>query len=104
MDLIYHILDQARNNLGCPLCQSQYEQDRLKIRGFIDNTYIFQGFCANSHEPMVVTYLTSLHRLEKPIGTYFYSLSGSKITNELADQAQREIQKFDTTFSQLWKD
>jgi hypothetical protein len=104
MELIDQILSQARNSLFCPICQSHYEVDRLKFRGFIDNTYIFQGFCANSHEPMVVTYLASLHRLEKPIGTYFHTLSGNKITQEVADQASKEIKEFSGTFSEIWKD
>lgn len=104
MDLIDQILNQARNNLLCPICQSRYEVDRLKFRGFIDNTYIFQGFCANAHEPMVVTYLASLHRLEKPIGTYFHAMSGKKITKELADQATVEMSKFEDSFADIWKD
>lgn len=102
MDLIDQILDQARGTLICPICQSRYEPERLKFRGFIDNTYIFQGFCANNHEPMVVTYLASLHRLEKPIGTYFHTLSGSKITKELVDKAMKEINDFDGNFRKLW--
>ena len=104
MDLIDQILSQARNNLFCPICQGHYDGDRLRFRGFIDNTYIFQGYCANDHEPMIVTYLASLHRLEKPIGTYFHSLSGNKITQELADLAQQEIREVNVPFSQIWKD
>lgn len=104
MDLIDQILNQARNNLLCPICHSQYDAGKLKFRGFIDNTYIFQGICANSHEPTIITYLASLHRLEKPIGTYFHTVSGKKITKELADQAVSEISKFEGSFRELWKE
>lgn len=102
MDFMDQILNQVRDNLVCPICKSRYEADRLKLRGFIDNTYIFQGYCANSHEPTVITYMASLHRLEKPIGTYFHTLSGEKITMEIAEQAQARIDSFKGNFSELW--
>lgn len=104
MDFIDQILNQARSTLVCPVCKSQYADNRFKFRGFIDNTYIFQGFCANNHEPAVVTYLASLHRLEKPIGTYFHSISGDRVSKELAEQAGQEIASYTGTLSDLLQD
>lgn len=102
MDLIDQILNQVRDNLVCPICQSRYELDMLKLRGFIDNTYILQGYCAKSHEPTVVTYLASLHRLEKPIGTYFHTLSGERITKEIAQKAKERVNTFTGNFEEIW--
>jgi len=102
MDLVDKIIDQARNVLVCPICNKQYEQEELRFRGFIDNTYIFQAFCAKNHQPMVVTYLASLHRLEKPIGAYFHTVTGEKISKNIADRAEKLIDGFGGDFQSLW--
>jgi len=104
MDFIDQILNQARSTLVCPVCKSQYENDRLRFRGFIDNTYIFQGFCANGHEPTAVTYLASLHRLEKPIGTYFHNITGDIISQEIYLKAQEIIKNHKGSISSLFTD
>lgn len=101
MDLIDHIINQARDYLVCPICGSHYLTDEIRLRGFIDNTYIFQALCAKSHEPLAVTYLASLHRLEKPIGTYFHSLSGEKLTKDEEKQAEEFFNRFDGDFSKI---
>ena len=98
MDLIDQILNQARNFLVCPVCANHYGASELKFRGFIDNTYIFQAFCAKGHDPVAVTYLASLHRLEKPIGAYFHALSGKKITKNMLAEVNKEIDNFDGNF------
>ena len=104
MDLVDQIINQARSVLACPVCNQQYEDEELKFRGFIDNTYIFQAFCAKNHQPMAVTYLASLHRLEKPIGAYFHSLSGERISKEISDKAEKFIESFDGNFREIWKE
>lgn len=102
MNLVDQIIDQARSILGCPVCNRQYKDDELRFRGFIDNTYIFQAFCAKSHQPMAVTYLASLHRLEKPIGAYFHSLSGERISKDTANKAEETIDNFNGNFHEIW--
>lgn len=104
MDLIDQILKQARNFLFCPVCNESYSSNEVRFRGFIDNTYIFQAFCSKGHEPVAVTYLASLHKLEKPISAYFHILSGEKITQAMSDQAKTEIDGFDGSFKSLWKE
>ncbi|OQA53278.1 MAG: hypothetical protein BWY43_00049 [candidate division WS2 bacterium ADurb.Bin280] len=104
MDFIDQILNQARNTLVCPVCKNRYEDERLRFRGFIDNTYIFQGFCASGHEPTAVTYLASLHRLEKPIGTYFHNISGDIVSNEQFLDAEKIINSHKGKISELFQD
>lgn len=103
MDLIQQIINQARNILACPVCSSHYEVSQIRFRGFIDSTYIFQAICNKNHEPVAVTYLASLQKIDKPISAYFHPLSGEKITNELAEEAENIIEKFDSDVSALWK-
>lgn len=102
MDLIEQILSQAKNFLICPVCNDSYDISEIKFRGFIDNTYIFQAYCAKGHQPLAVTYLASLHKLEKPIGAYFHPLSGDKITPEMVIESKREIDTFDGDFRKFW--
>ena len=97
------ILKQARNHLVCPVCNGQYKLGEIRLRGFIDNTYIFQAFCERGHEPMFVTYLASLHRLEKPISSHFHVLSGNKITQKEADEAKDLFSSFDGDFQKAFK-
>jgi hypothetical protein len=96
------ILNQARNHLVCPVCKGGYGINEIRLRGFIDNTYIFQAFCSKGHEPVMVTYLASLHRLEKPISAYFHTLSGKKITPETVKEAECEIEAFNGRFKELF--
>ena len=104
MNLIDQILQQARNFLVCPVCNRHYAGNEIRLRGFIDNTYIFQAFCAKGHKPLAVTYLASLHKLEKPISAYFHNLTGTKITPELLKKAEVALESFDGDFSKLWSD
>jgi len=97
------ILSQARNYLICPVCNRQYEIGEIKLRGFIDNTYIFQAYCSKDHEPLIVTYLASLHRLEKPISAYFHTLSGEVITKQIVEQANKTFDEFDGNFSNVFR-
>lgn len=98
MNLIDQILDQAKELLFCPVCRNHYNMGEVKFRGFIDNTYIFQAYCNKGHEPLAITYLASLHRLEKPIGAYFFPLSGKKITKDDYLEASKYIDDFDGDF------
>jgi len=101
MNLIEQILDQARNILYCPVCNSQYDKDRIRFRGFIDNTYIFQAYCNLNHQPVAITYLASLQRIDKPISTYFHLLSGTKVTRQMADEADRVLKGFNGKINEL---
>ena len=103
MDLIQQIINQARNILACPVCSTHYDANQIRFRGFIDSTYIFQAICNKSHEPVAVTYLASLKKMDQPISAYFHTLSGEKITDELADEAEDMIERFDSDISVLWK-
>jgi hypothetical protein len=103
MDLINQILKQAKELLYCPVCKNHYNMGEIKFRGFIDNTYIFQAYCNKGHEPLAITYLASLHKLEKPIGAYFFPLSGKKITREDYRTATEFIDKFDGDFIKAFK-
>lgn len=98
MDLVDQILNQARNILFCPVCNSHYQLNEIRFRGFIDNTYIFQAICNNGHEPMAVTYLASLQRLEKPISAHFHQLSGDLVSKEIVKKAQDYFSRFDGKF------
>jgi len=103
MDLIDQILSQAKNFLICPVCNNNYNLDEIRFRGFIDNTYIFQAFCARDHEPLAVTYLASLHKLEKPIGAYFHVLSGQRITRGMLEKAEKDIDQLEGDFEKLFE-
>lgn len=103
MDLIDQILSQAKNFLICPVCNNNYNLDEIRFRGFIDNTYIFQAFCARDHEPLAVTYLASLHKLEKPIGAYFHALSGQQITKGMLEKAEKDIDQLEGDFEKLFE-
>jgi len=103
MDLIQQIINQARNVLACPVCSTHYDANQISFRGFIDNTYIFQAFCNKSHEAVAITYLASLHKMDKPISAYFHPLSGEKISHAAADQAEEVLEKFDNLVEELWK-
>ncbi|MFH1855586.1 MAG: hypothetical protein ABH810_04260 [bacterium] len=89
MNLIDQIINQARNILYCPVCNNQYDKDRIRFRGFIDNTYIFHAYCNLNHQPIAITYLASLHRIDQPISTYFHLLSGEKISKEMVKNAEK---------------
>ena len=102
MDLIEQILNQARNILACPVCGLHYDKNQIRFRGFIDSTYIFQAYCNREHEPVAITYLASLHKMDKPISAFFHSMSGEKITSEIADQAEQIIEKCGSDVSSLW--
>lgn len=102
MDLIEQILQQARGYLFCPVCNSKYLENEIRFRGFIDNAYIFQAFCAKGHEPMAVTYLASLHKMENPVSAYFHPLSGNLVTKELANEAQKFFETFDGDFKKIF--
>lgn len=91
MNLIDQILEQARNILYCPVCNSQYDRQRIRFRGFIDNTYIFQAYCNLNHQPVAITYLASLNHIDKPISTYFHMLSGEKISLETGAELENII-------------
>lgn len=103
MDIMDQILNQARNYLVCPVCKSSYATGQLHLRGFIDNTYIFQAFCDRGHKPVAITYLASLHQLEKPISAHFHPLSGKRITTETYQKAKTEIENFKGDFRELFK-
>ncbi len=98
MDLIDQILQQARNYLFCPVCNSSYMENEIRFRGFIDNTYIFQAFCAKNHAPLAVTYLASFQKMDNPVSAYFHVMSGKKITKEVADSAQKYFDSFSGDF------
>ena len=102
MDLIDQILSQAKNFLVCPVCHNHYDTNEIRFRGFIDNTYIFQAYCAKQHDPLAVTYLASLHRLEKPIGAYFHAFSNKKITKGMIGKIEKDVDAFDGNFEALW--
>lgn len=104
MDLIEQILSQAKNFLVCPVCNECYNLKEIRFRGFIDNTYIFQAFCAKSHKPVAVTYLASLHKMEKPIGAYFHAFSDEKITPDILEKMEKEIDEFDGDFIRAFQD
>ncbi len=104
MDLIDQILSQAKNFLVCPVCSNHYDVNEIRFRGFIDNTYIFQAYCAKGHEPLAVTYLASLHRLEKPIGAYFHAFSDKRITKSMIGKIESDIEEFDGNFERIWQD
>jgi len=101
MNLIDQIINQARNILYCPVCNNQYDKERIRFRGFIDNTYIFHAYCNRNHQPLAITYLASLHRIEKLISTYFHLLSGNKITREVANSASRALENFKGNINEL---
>lgn len=103
MDIMDQILNQAKNYLVCPVCKGGYETGEIHLRGFIDNTYIFQAFCSKGHEPLVVTYLASLHKLEKPISAYFHLLSGKKLSQETLQEAEKQLDTFDGNFKEVFK-
>ena len=103
MDLINQILKQAKELLYCPICKNHYNTGEIRFRGFIDNTYIFQAYCNKGHEPLAITYLASLHKLEKPIGAYFFPLSGKKITKKDYHEAIEYIDSFDGDFIKVLK-
>lgn len=100
MDLIEKIISQASQYLVCPVCSSHFENSEIKLRGFIDNTYIFQAICAKKHSPLAVTYLASLHKLEKPTA-YFHLLTGKKITPSLKKQAIDLFDNFNGDFTEI---
>lgn len=104
MDLIEQILSHAKNFLVCPICGENYDMKEIGFRGFIDNTYIFQAFCAKGHKPLAVTYLASLHKMEKPIGAYFHAFSDKKITPDMLLKIEKEIDAFDGDFQKVFKD
>lgn len=101
MNLIDQILNQARNILYCPVCNSQYDKERIRFRGFIDNTYIFQAYCNLNHQPVAITYLASLQRIDQPISTYFHLLSGTKVTIQMADEVDKLLKKFSGKVTEL---
>jgi len=101
MNLIDQIINQARNILYCPVCNNQYDKERIRFRGFIDNTYIFHAYCNLSHQPIAITYLASLHRIDQPISTYFHLLSGEKITNETALKVNKMLDSFKGNINEL---
>ncbi len=103
MDLIDQILNQAKDLLYCPVCKNHYNLGEIKFRGFIDNTYIFQAYCNKGHEPLAITYLASLHRLEKPIGAYFFPLTGKKITKSDFEKAKQLFDNFNGDFISAFK-
>jgi len=103
MDLIDQILNQAKELLFCPVCKNHYNMGEIRFRGFIDNTYIFQAYCNKGHDPLAITYLASLHRLEKPIGSYFFPLSGKKITKDDYNKALKSIDEFNGDFISAFK-
>ena len=104
MDLIEQILNQARGYLFCPVCNSRYMENEIRFRGFIDNTYIFQAFCAKNHEPLAVTYLASLHKIDNPVSAYFHQMSGQEVTDQIADDAQGLFERFDGNFKKHFAD
>jgi hypothetical protein len=101
MDLVDQILNQARNILFCPICNSHYQMNEIRFRGFIDNTYIFQAYCQKGHEPLAVTYLASLQKLEKPISAHFHQLSGEKISKEIMEKAEKYFSTFNGDFGKI---
>lgn len=103
MDMIEQILQQAKNYLFCPVCNSKYTDNEIRFRGFIDNTYIFQAFCAKAHEPLAITYLASLHKMDSPVSAFFYPLSGEVVTEKIAADAQAYFDKFNGDFKAIFK-
>lgn len=103
MNLIDQIINQAKNVLSCPVCNSKYLDGDIKLKGFFDNIYIFEAFCANNHEPTVVTYMANMQRLNQPIGTYFHKISGEQISKNEVIDAAIEIDKFDGNFETLFQ-
>lgn len=104
MNLIDQILSQAQNILFCPVCNQKYDKQRIRFRGFIDNTYIFQAYCNQNHQPVAITYLASLHRIDKPISTYFHLMSGTKVTHDIAEQASKLLKEHDGPLGDLFVD
>lgn len=103
MNLIDQIIDQARSILYCPVCNTQYDKQRIRFRGFIDNTYIFQAYCNLNHQPVAITYLASLHRIDKPISTYFHILSGQKVTKEITKEVEKVLSSYKGNITSLLK-
>ncbi len=101
MNLIDQILEQARNILYCPVCNNQYDRQRIRFRGFIDNTYIFQAYCNLNHQPVAITYLASLNSIDKPISTYFHLLSGEKLDNEIAGKLDEALTHYNGKIEDL---
>ena len=94
MNLIDQILNQARSILYCPVCNNPYDKERIRFRGFIDNTYIFQAYCNLNHQAVAITYLASLHQIDKPISTYFHLLSGQKVSKEMAEEVNEILNTY----------
>lgn len=98
MNLIDQIINQAKHVLNCPVCNSRYLDGDIKLKGFFDNIYVFEAFCANNHEPTTVTYMANLQRLDKPVETYFHKISGERLSEDDVLDASASIDKFDGNF------
>ncbi|PIT97645.1 hypothetical protein COT77_00235 [Candidatus Berkelbacteria bacterium CG10_big_fil_rev_8_21_14_0_10_41_12] len=108
MNLIQQIISQARNFLTCPVCHGSYGENEIRLRGYIDNIYIFQTFCSKGHEPTVVTYLASLQKTGgetrgKPQEAHFHPISQGKITDEELSQINSRIEGLTSSFEELWQ-
>lgn len=63
---IYEILKQAQKTLTCPVCKRHYRLDEIKIKGALDNIYIFQTVCKNHHIPVITVFIANYkNRLQR---------------------------------------
>lgn len=102
MNGIEYVLLEAQRSLHCTVCGRHYSIDEIKLRGFLDNTYILQTICDNGHLPLVTISLFSVKGKSKFSPHYKPIVQERIIADDVLD-AQKQINEFDGNFEKLFK-
>lgn len=97
------IITQAQKIISCPACGRTYAANEIKLRGFLDNTYILQTICSQGHSPLLTVFIASYQKKEEKISpAEIEALKSQRITSDDVIEFHQKIEKFDGNFESLW--
>lgn len=91
---IEQLIEQARLMMSCPSCGRRYEADEIRLKGYMEHTYVLQASCDHNHPNVLSTWVTSL------IPTKIKELQPLHDDHVLA--MYTALQQFDGDFRSLW--
>lgn len=98
------IISQAQKIISCPACGRTYAADEIKLRGFLDNTYILQTICNQGHSPLLTVFIASYQKREgKPLPSEIREFKAERISSDDVIDFHEKLEKFNGDFESLWQ-
>lgn len=92
MEFLNEAFEQVQKAFHCPTCGEPYSKDSIKLKGFLNQTFIFRAYCDNKHTPTIAECVL-----------YIDKNNIQPITNQDVIDIKHQIKCFDGNFEKLFK-